>query len=316
MKKLFSTLAIFLFFTFALSSQVNVGLLNGPSCLPCAHLIENCDSLNSTQVSYEVFASPQELLPKMIKNEIDIGFMPVNVAAKSYEATKGQIICLSITGQGNLCLISSDKKVTKLKDLKGKKVYVAGQGSTPEYITKYLLEQEKIEIDTKNGVTLDFSIATPHLVPQFLAGKIENIIIPEPFVTLVKLNKKNCSIIDLQKKYFIKDGFENYPLTVMVATKQFVLENSEVLDLFLQKYEQALNNTLENPKLTSTLCEKHNLGLKKEVVEKSIPNANYVFIPSVKGKTSIENLLKIIFKTSPTFLSSKLPDKDFYYKNE
>ena len=69
---------------FAEAKQIRVGLLNGPTCVPAAYLMENDSSISGAELTYEKFADPQALLPKMVKNEIDIGFMPANVAAKVY----------------------------------------------------------------------------------------------------------------------------------------------------------------------------------------------------------------------------------------
>lgn len=317
MKKIVLSILCVLFSFSLFSQEMNIGLLNGPSCIPCAQLQENLHKIGETEVSYEIFATPQELLPKMIKKEIDVGFMPVNVAAKVYESTNHKIICCGITGEGNLALITKDKNVKSLNDIKGKTVYVAGQGATPEYITRYILLKEGIEINTPNGITLDFSIPTNQLVPELLAGKIDYVILPEPFITIATENSKNkITVIDLQKDYFLKYFAQNYPLTVMVVRAEFAEENPDLLNKFLENYKSALSWTLENPSDAGELCEKYNLGLKKNIVAKSIPKANYVYISATNGKMIIESLLKLFIDADETFLNGKLPDYNFYCKNE
>ena len=299
------------------SQSINIGLLNGPSCIPCAQLNENLHKIGETEVEYEMFATPQELLPKMIKKEIDIGFMPVNVAAKVYDSTNHKIICCGITGEGNLALITKNKNIKSLKDLKGKTVFVAGLGATPEYITKYILEKEGIVLNDEKGIFLDFSLPTNQIVPELLAGKIDYAIVPEPFITIASEKSKNkINIIDLQKDYFLNYFAQNYPLTVMVVRSDFAEENPDLLKTFLEQYKSALSWTLDNPSDAGQLCEKYNFGLKKNVVEKSIPKSNYVFIPAVEGKLIIESLLQLFIEEDNSFLNGKLPEDDFYYKNE
>ena len=83
MKKLSFFLCTLIFATFVWAQTENtdvdsepytvrVGILNGPSCIPCAYMMENAKSYEDTNLSFETFATPQALLPKMIKNEIDI----------------------------------------------------------------------------------------------------------------------------------------------------------------------------------------------------------------------------------------------------
>lgn len=317
MKKNVLSLLCILFSINVFSQSINIGLLNGPSCIPCAQLNENLHKIGETEVEYEMFATPQELLPKMIKKEIDIGFMPVNVAAKVYDSTNHKIICCGITGEGNLALITKNKNIKSLKDLKGKTVFVAGLGATPEYITKYILEKEGIVLNDEKGIFLDFSLPTNQIVPELLAGKIDYAIVPEPFITIASEKSKNkINIIDLQKDYFLKYFPQNYPLTVMVVRSDFAEENPDLLKTFLEQYKSALSWTLDNPSDAGQLCEKYNFGLKKNVVEKSIPKSKYVFIPAVEGKLIIESLLQLFIEEDNSFLNGKLPEDDFYYKNE
>ncbi len=125
MKKKISTLLILfsfsLLFAKAKTASLRVGLLNGPTCVPAAYLMENLDT-----ASFEKFADPQALLPKMIKNEIDVGFMPLNVAAKVYNSGNKAIICCAVTGLGNISIITTDSNIHHFSDLKGKTVYIAG----------------------------------------------------------------------------------------------------------------------------------------------------------------------------------------------
>lgn len=317
MKKNVLSLLCILFSINVFSQSINIGLLNGPSCIPCAQLNENLHKIGETEVVYEMFATPQELLPKMIKKEIDIGFMPVNVAAKVYDSSNHKIICCGITGEGNLALITKNKNIKALKDLIGKTVFVAGLGATPEYITKYILEKEGIVLNDEKGIFLDFSLPTNQIVPELLAGKIDYAIVPEPFITIASEKSKNkINIIDLQKDYFLNYFAQNYPLTVMVVRSDFAEENPDLLKTFLEQYKSALSWILDNPSDAGQLCEKYNFGLKKNVVEKSIPKSNYVFIPAVKGKLNIESLLQLFIEEDNSFLNGKLPEDDFYYKNE
>ena len=99
MKKtfLFVSLIFVCFNLFAQSEKLRVGILNGPTCVPAAYLIDK-----NADYTFEQFADPQALLPKMIKKEIDIGFMPVNVAAKVYNTGNKALICCAVTGLGNI----------------------------------------------------------------------------------------------------------------------------------------------------------------------------------------------------------------------
>ncbi len=319
MKKIFfSLIAGFILCSAVAAQEIRLGVLNGPSCIPAGYLLDEKAPVKGATVTYEKFADPQALLPKMLKGEIDIGFLPANVAAKVYNSSNGAIICCAITGNGNLSLITTDTSVKQLSDLRGKSVAVAGQGATPEYMFRYLLEKNGIKADASDGVVLDFSIPTAQIAAQLISGKISYAVVPEPFAT-VALSKSDSVFVavDFQQEYEYFEGKGKiYPLTVMVVTKTFAEKNAKLLKSFLSAYETSYKNTLKNPHKAGELCEKFELGLAAGIVTKSIPKANYVYIASSnsKAKDKVEELLNIFLAFDPSSIGGKLPDKDFYFK--
>ena len=201
---------------------VNMAVLNGPSGMCFAYLFENVPQVNNTAVSYEVCASPDVLIPKMLKGEIDIGILPPNAAAKIYAKQPDSIVLAGVSGLGMLNLVTADESVKSLEDLKGRTVFVAGQGSTPEYVFRSILEKNGlITADAKDTINLDFSIPASEMTAAIASGKIEYAVMPEPFAT-VAVSKGSCRrAFDLQalwKSSFSKDTF---PMTAVVVRKEF-----------------------------------------------------------------------------------------------
>ncbi len=303
------------------TAQVRVGLLNGPTCVPAVYLMENKNTISTdgskAELTFEKFADPQALLPKMIKKEIDIGFMPANVAAKVYNSGNKSIITCAVVGLGNLALITTDENIHTFKDLKGKRVYVAGQGATPEYMFRYLLKENKMTWEgDKSDVTMDFSIPTAQIAAQLISGKIQYAVVPEPFATIAKTKSdKVIAALDFQKEYLELTGEkEIYPLSVMVVRADFAKDNPKFMATLLAEYDAAVNWTIKNPAEAGALCEKHNLGLAAGIVTKAIPLSNYTFVPASSAKKSIEKLLKLFLENDKASIGGKLPDKGFYYK--
>jgi len=314
MKKLVSAviLSLVLGFVFAQHTEpkIRVGVLNGPSSIPAAWLMENY-----SEADFSKFADPQALLPKLIKKEIDVGFLPVNIAAKVYNSTNGTIICAGVTGKGNLSVISK-KDIKRFSDLEDKTIYVAGQGATPEYMFTYLLEQNGFKIG--KNVFLDFSIPTAQLPANIISDKIEFAVVPEPFATIAMSKSKEVKrVLDLQDEYKVFSiTNENYPLTVMVVRKAYAKENPEMLATFLENYAKASSWTVVNPKAAGQLVEKYDLGMGAAVVTKAIPVSNYEFTQAKDAEETIEALLKIFLEYSNDSIGGKLPGKDFYYEKE
>jgi len=313
MKKLVFCLLILNLFSllFGETEKLRLGVLNGPSAVPAAWIMEN-----STDVEVTKYADPQALLPKLIKKEIDAGFLPANVAAKVYNSTNGEIICAAVTCNGNLSVISSEN-IKRFSDLKNQTVYIAGQGATPEFMFRYLLEQNGISTENKQ-IILDFSIPTSQLAANIIAGKIKYAVVPEPFATIATSKSNNVKVVlDLQDEYEATgETTENYPMTVMVVRKNYIIENANLFNSFLEIYEKSTEWTIKNPKTCGKLVEKHDLGLNEAVVTRSIPKSNYVYIPAVKAQKNLNALFEIFLKYDSKAIGSNVPDSKFYYDKE
>lgn len=298
-------------------ADVRVGILNGPSCVPSAYLMENVMSVQDENLEFTKFSDAMSLVPKILKNEIDIGFLPVNVAAKLYNSSNKAIICGAVTGEGNISLITKDQSINSFEQLKGKTVYVSGEGATPDYMLKFLLSARGIGYSNTpdpDCVQLSFSIPTAQLASQLIAGKIQYAVVPQPFVTIAcNTDESICNAIDFQKEYTAITGDENYPLTVMVINKKFAEDKTEIMNSFLSLYKEAVQFTVDYPAEIGTLCQKYDLGLKAKIVEKSVPVSNYVFIPANQSKSEIEKLLKLFIDNNPSSIGEVLPDEAFYY---
>ncbi len=298
-------------------NALRIGSLNGPTGIPIAYMYNNPPAINKIQTVFYSFSTPSALLPKMIKGEVDIGFLPANVAAKVYHSNNGAIMVVGISDNGNLTLLTKDKNIKSLEDLKGKSVAVAGQGATPEYMFRYLLNAHSISVGAdENSVYLDFSIPTANLAAELLSGKIKYAVVPEPFATVVMMRKQGVvRALDLQKEFkSVSSKNKTYPLTLMVVRKAYAEKHSEVIRQFEKLYKESCDWTLSNPQQAGVLVQKLTLGLMAPVVANSIPVSNFTFINASEARPSIENLLSIIDKFAPEAIGGKLPDDGFYFK--
>lgn len=295
--------------------SINMAVLNGPSGMCFAYLFENVPAINATGISYEVCASPDVLIPKLLKGEIDIGILPPNAAAKIYAKQPDSIVLAGVSGLGMLNLVSTDKSIKSLEDLKGKTVFVAGQGSTPEYVFRAVLEKSGYETgDAAGAVKLDFSIPASEMAAAIASGKIEYAVMPEPFAT-VATSKGNCfRALNLQELWQKSFGKETFPMTAIVVRKEFAAKYPETVRAFLREAEKAIGWTEQNPKDAAALVEKHTLGLKAAIAEKAIPNCAFSYMPAKKARPVIEELLNVFLSYAPESVGGKLPDNQFYFE--
>lgn len=297
---------------------VKAAALNGPSGIGMVYLFEGEQTLNGVPLQTEITATPDVLLPKLLKGEVDIGILPPNAAAKVYTKNNGAIIMGAIVGNGMLQLITEDTSVNAITDLKGKTVYVAAQGSTPDYMIRYLADKAGVEVNTSspNALTLDFSIPAAELAAALISGKIAYAFVPEPFATVAQINKPSVRrAFDVQKLYaFYSGNTQAYPMTVVVVRKAFAEAYPEFVSLFLEQYKKSIDKVNADPANAGVLVEKYSLGLKAPIVAKAVPSASFVYTDGKESREQVEALLSIFLKFAPDSIGGALPDAGFYFK--
>jgi NitT/TauT family transport system substrate-binding protein len=289
------------------TAVVHVAALNGPSAIPMAYLFENPPVFDGVQSEFEVAAGPDILLPKLIKGEVDIGILPINAAAKVYNANNGAVILGAIVGEGMVNLVTRDAAVNSLTDLRGKRVYVAGQGATPDYLFRYLLAANGVD-----DVALDFSIPPPELAAALISGRIDYAVVPEPFSTVVTSASNDFRrAIDFQKEYAALQN-STYPITALVIRADFAKKNPKAVRQFLTAMQEAIDWTNANPTNAGALVQAYTLGLQAPIAARSIRTSAFKFSTASASRQSVEKLLKIFLATDPTSIGGKLPDDGFY----
>ena len=287
-----------------------VGVLRGPSGIPCAHLMESYPTAR-----YEVFASASQLLPKMLKGEIDIGFLPPNVAAKAYNTSGTAVVALAVSGNTVVSLITKDRALTDLAALRGKTVHVAGQGATPDIIFRYVLSASGVDVGEGAGdVSLSYSIANAQLAPALLSGRIEYAVVPEPFATVaLAADQGVVKAFDLGEEFARLSDGDVPPTTLITANAKFAKSNPCVLCSFLAEYEKAYQWTLANTREAGLAVERASLGLTADIAAKAIPNCAFTFKRAGDARDQIEAALLVFLHFDEATVGGKLPADGFYF---
>lgn len=296
-------------------NSVRVAALAGPSGLSMARFFCEPPRTSTCSFDFQTAGSVDVMVPKLITGDIDIGILPVNVAVKLYTTNPETIVLGAITGTGMLSLVTRDKEISKISDLENKRIYVAGQGSTPEYVLRSLIKASGIN---ESSVTLDFSLPTIEIATALAANRIAHALIPEPFTTL---SIKNASkqeplfrAINLSEVWKDYGYGEDFPMTVCVIRSSFAKENPVVVREFLAAYRETIFWTVQNPGKAAQCSEKANLGLLASVAEEAIPHCGFTFIFAEEAQPLIESLLSVFLDYAPSSIGGSLPNKGFYFK--
>lgn len=291
--------------------KVRVAALSGATGLGMAKLMEDAaQGTAKNDYSFDVYDAPEVLLPEITSDKYDIAALPTNVAAKLYNNTKGKIQILALNTLGVLYMLEiGTSNVKSIADLRGKTIYTTGQGSTPEYMLKYVLEKNGLTVGT--DVQIVFETTADGVVTHAAEGAV--LMLPEPKVTAVKGQLGNVTVALNMTDEWNKVCTTPLAQGCVVVNKEFAAKNPEAVAAFLEEYEASITYVRENAAAASLLVEKFKIIPKAALAEKAIPNSNLTFLAGKDMKAALVPLYQVLFNAQASSVGGALPADDFYY---
>lgn len=294
--------------------EISVMVLNGTTGFGAAKLID--DSKNGTAAlnyKFSVESDASAVNAALINGSVDIAALPTNAAAVVYNKTQGGVKVAAVNTLGVLYVVENGDTVKSFSDLKGKTLYVPGQGSNPEYITAYLCEKNGLKVG--EDITLDFTYNAPaDLRTAVASGKVELAVLPEPMVTIAKsANDKLNTALDLTAEWDKVAQKDSLMQGCIVVSKKFAEENPNELNKFLEEYSASVTFVNENPKEASEMIAEHGIFEKAAVAQKAIPGCNLCYISGDSMKKSLSTFFNIMFDADSKSVGGAVPSDDIYY---
>ena len=294
--------------------EISVMVLNGTTGFGAAKLID--DSKNGTAAlnyKFSVESDASAVNAALINGSVDIAALPTNAAAVVYNKTQGGVKVAAVNTLGVLYVVENGDTVKSFSDLKGKTLYVPGQGSNPEYITAYLCEKNGLKVG--EDITLDFTYNAPaDLRTAVASGKVELAVLPEPMVTIAKsANDKLNTALDLTAEWDKVAQKDSLMQGCIVVSKKFAEENPNELNKFLEEYSASVTFVNENPKEAPEMIAEHGIFEKAAVAQKAIPGCNLCYISGDSMKKSLSTFFNIMFDADSKSVGGAVPSDDIYY---
>ena len=145
-------------------------------------------------------ASADEVSPLIAKSETDIAAVPANLASVLYNKTGGAVHVIAINTLGVLYVCELGDTVSTVSDLRGRTIYSAGKGATPQYALEYVLTQAGL--DPAADVTIEWKSEHAECVAALAEDPGAIAMLPQPFVTTAQMkNDKIRVALDLNREW-------------------------------------------------------------------------------------------------------------------
>lgn len=314
MKKVFALLlCLVLAFGCLASAETNVRVaaLKGPTAMGMAQMITTAQGDEASVYNFNIAASADEITPQLIQGNLDIAAVPANLAAVLYNNTQGAVKVLAINTLGVLYIVERGDSVQSVADLRGKTIYSAGKGSTPEFALNYILQENGL--DPTEDVTIEYKSEHTECLAAILQDETAVAMLPQPFATTAQTKAEDMRIaLDLTAEWDKLTQESSMITGVVVARSAWLEENPEAAATFMADYQASVEyvnaNTAEAAEMIGNLDI-----VTAEVAEKALPYCNITYIAGTEMQQKLSGYLNVLFEQDAASVGGKLPDDAFYY---
>ena len=296
---------------------VRVASLKGPTSLGLLFLMDKANK-GETANTYEfrMATGADEILPLMVKGDLDIALIPANVASILYHKTQGGVEVIDINTLGVLYMVSGEDDLTDFTDLKGKTIYLTGKGTTPDYVLQYLLNANGMSVD---DVTLEYKSEATEVASVLAEDPTAIGLLPQPFVTAACMQNDAMKVIfDLNEEWNKVQGANGSSMVtgVTVVRKEFLEENEEAVKAFMEEHKASAEAINADPTTGAALAVEAQIVAKEPIAQKAIPDCNITYMDKAEMKQALSGYLDVLFHQDSQSIGGGLPESDFYYDAE
>ena len=293
---------------------LRIGGMKGPTSMGLLFMKEEAENgENPEGYAFTMVTGADELLPMMIKGELDIALVPANVAAVLYQKTEGGVAVIDINTLGVLYMVSGDGEIGGPEDLRGKTIYLTGKGTTPDYVLHYILKENGLQ---EGDYTLEYK-SEPTEVAALLAEKPEAVgLLPQPFVTVACAQNENLQVVmDMNEQWILLQGEGGSRMVtgVTVVRKEILDTYPEAVETFLQNHKDSAKAINEDAEKGAELVVAAGIIGKAPIAKNAIPNCNITYIAGEEMKQALSGYLEVLFEQDASSVGGKLPEEAFYY---
>lgn len=297
-------------------TRINVMVLNGTTGFGMADLIADAKE-NKTELNYNITVETDasNVTAALVNGSADIAALPTNAAAAVYNKTEGGVQIIAINTKGVLYLVADKSvEINGIEDLKGMTVYAPAQN--PSFIFGYICEQNGLKVG--EDVIIDNTYAQPaELNAAVSSGTVKLAVLPEPMVTVAKMNNQDLTVaMDLTEEWNKTAPEGSLVQGCVVVRKAFAEKHTDELITFLKEYEMSVKSLLEDNDTAAANIEAAGILAKAAIAKKAIPNCNICFISGNEMKDAMAEFLSIMMEVAPKSIGGNLPADDFYFVSE
>ena len=236
--------------------------------------------------------------------------LPTLFVCELFRKSPTPLANLGATSLGVLYIAEKGDSVHSVEDLRGKTIYSSGNGATPEYALRFVLESAGLEIG--RDVFIEWRSEHAECVAALEANDEAVAMLPQPFLTSALLSDSSIRVaLDLNDLWMEAMGTELIT-GVVIARTSFIEENEDDVRAFLSSYGDSVDFVNGNISEGAALVGEYGI-IGEKVANLAIPGCNITLITGEEMKAALSNYLGVLYSMNPKSVGGALPNEDYYF---
>ena len=236
-------------------------------------------------------AGPAEL-EALLTEEIDIGYIGPGPAVNGFKVSEGDLQIIAGASKAGAVLVKGkNSDIETIDDLKGKKIAIPQYGNTQDIVLRGLMKDNNLKDTVRGGSVEVVQAPNPDVKMLLEEENIDAAFVPEPWGSRLEKEIGAKIVLDYNETWRAGD----YSSAVVIARREFVEENPEVVKQFLEAHIETTEYINNNPKqakviINSQIKELMTEPLDEDVLDRAMDRLTVTYDPN---KGSIEEIVSL-----------------------
>lgn len=294
---------------------ISIGAMNGPTMMGLGKLYADINADANSKYTIGKEGTADAIIAGLANKTYDVACIPCNNAAIIYNNGNIDVQVAAINTSNVLYLIqkAGTAEITSLSDLSGKTIFSPGQGSTPEFVLRYLLSKNDVQ-----NVNIEFESEGSTIAAglKVESSKYDYAVLPQPAATTAISGAGAArQALNLSNEWKKHNPGSDIITGVLVVRTAFLKNNGETVKKFLQDYEASVRFMTVPENIDTAAQYVVDMGIVPAVgvAKSALPKCGISFISGTDMKNMVSEFLNILYSQNQNSIGGKLPKNGFYY---
>ncbi|MDQ3104566.1 MAG: ABC transporter substrate-binding protein [Actinomycetota bacterium] len=203
--------------------------------------VEDSVGVIGATVKAQQFNSGTDTIEAIVSDQLDITYIGPSPALTGYSADPDKVRLIAGATSGGAALVTNPD-IASVDDLAGATIATPSLGNTQDVAARYHLQEQGLETTLEGGGDVELLPQdNPITIQAYRQGEIDGGWLPEPYLSILEQDGAEVLVNEAD---LWPDG--EFVTTHVLVNTDFLAENPEVVDAFLQAHVESVDYVNEN----------------------------------------------------------------------